>query len=326
MAVIRSTRGAKRLGLTGLCCALALASPRVRAHDTWSDLWVTPPQQAQRLLESGHPDRAARLFRDPKRRAYAELRAGRYDEAAKLLRPFEDPRSQYNRGNALAHVGNLRAALAAYDAALAKAPHDRDAIHNRDLVARELEQHAGGSGNRGSRGRPGHGGQSGRSGSAGGQGRSDASRNGASQSGKSRGSGTRGASGPGAAGAQAGSRPGAESPEQQAEQAREDAELATQLQRRGAKRGSRSDAGGTGSARAGASSGESVVPRKKPPGDAEDEGPPLSERTLALEQWLRRIPDDPGGLLRRKFLIEHLEREQRAQSESGSEDSQGSSP
>ncbi len=37
---------------------------------------------------------------------------------------------------------------------------------------------------------------------------------------------------------------------------------------------------------------------------------PISEQSLAREQWLRQIPDDPGGLLRRKFLIEHLMRQQ----------------
>jgi Ca-activated chloride channel family protein len=37
---------------------------------------------------------------------------------------------------------------------------------------------------------------------------------------------------------------------------------------------------------------------------------PLSEKQVAQEQWLRAIPDDPGGLLRRKFLIEHLLRQQ----------------
>ncbi|MHB1201137.1 MAG: hypothetical protein ACYCZ6_16605, partial [Polaromonas sp.] len=40
---------------------------------------------------------------------------------------------------------------------------------------------------------------------------------------------------------------------------------------------------------------------------------PPSERQLAEEQWLRRIPDDPGGLLRRKFMIEHLIRQQGTQ-------------
>jgi Ca-activated chloride channel family protein len=39
----------------------------------------------------------------------------------------------------------------------------------------------------------------------------------------------------------------------------------------------------------------------------------LTEQQLALDQWLRQIPDDPGGLLRRKFLIEHLMRQQQVQ-------------
>jgi Ca-activated chloride channel family protein len=29
------------------------------------------------------------------------------------------------------------------------------------------------------------------------------------------------------------------------------------------------------------------------------------EETQADEQWLRRIPDDPGGLLRRKFKYQY---------------------
>ena len=32
------------------------------------------------------------------------------------------------------------------------------------------------------------------------------------------------------------------------------------------------------------------------------------EDEQAMEQWLRRIPDDPGGLLRRKFRNEHQRR------------------
>lgn len=37
---------------------------------------------------------------------------------------------------------------------------------------------------------------------------------------------------------------------------------------------------------------------------------PPSEQSLALDQWLRGIPDDSGELLRRKFLIEHRLRQQ----------------
>jgi Ca-activated chloride channel family protein len=33
-----------------------------------------------------------------------------------------------------------------------------------------------------------------------------------------------------------------------------------------------------------------------------------SEEQRAAEQWLRRIPDDPAGLLRRKFLYQYNQR------------------
>jgi Ca-activated chloride channel family protein len=45
--------------------------------------------------------------------------------------------------------------------------------------------------------------------------------------------------------------------------------------------------------------------------------PPDSEQTDQIEQWLQRIPDDPGGMLRRKFLIEHLLREPASGGEQG---------
>lgn len=39
------------------------------------------------------------------------------------------------------------------------------------------------------------------------------------------------------------------------------------------------------------------------------------EERQAVEQWLRRIPDDPGGLLRRKFLRQYQRREMKQTSE-----------
>ncbi len=44
------------------------------------------------------------------------------------------------------------------------------------------------------------------------------------------------------------------------------------------------------------------------------EGDPLEdEERQALEQWLRRVPDDPGGLLRRKFLRQYEEKRRRGE-------------
>jgi len=109
-----------------------------RRSGAWADLWATREQQAQRLLESQQPAKAAALFGDPRRRAYAELQAGQYEKAAQQLAPFKDVDSQYNRGNALAHAGKLQDALAAYDAALAQSPGNSDVSRNRELVARAL--------------------------------------------------------------------------------------------------------------------------------------------------------------------------------------------
>ena len=71
-----------------LMLLLALASAAARA-DTWSDLWATREQQAQKLLDSKRPAEAAPLFADPRRRAFAELQAGQYAKAAEHLAPFD---------------------------------------------------------------------------------------------------------------------------------------------------------------------------------------------------------------------------------------------
>lgn len=71
----------------------------------------------------------------------ALYRAQRFNEAAAAFAAAktDDPRAHYNRGNALARSGRLRAALAAYDEALRLRPGDRSTQHNRELVARLLQ-------------------------------------------------------------------------------------------------------------------------------------------------------------------------------------------
>jgi Ca-activated chloride channel family protein len=48
-------------------------------------------------------------------------------------------------------------------------------------------------------------------------------------------------------------------------------------------------------------------------GETSLEQEPPDEQELALKQWLRQIPEDPAGLLRRKFMVEHLTRMRNAQ-------------
>ena len=66
---------------------------------------------------------------------------------------------------------------------------------------------------------------------------------------------------------------------------------------------------GTGTQRAPANMAESPLVKGAATGDAQ-QTQPRSEQALALDQWMRSIPEDSGELLRRKFQIEHLMKQQ----------------
>ena len=316
------------------CAYLTSATARAGATLTaWSDLWRTPDQQGQALLDAGKPAQAADRFHDPRRRAYADLQAGRYPAAAKLLAPFTDPESEYNRGNALAESGQLPAALAAYDAALKQAPGDRDARHNRDLVERALRQQrqsprsSSGNGRQG-RQRSASSAQQAQQSAAGGQRSGSGSRQsgGASQSADARARQSAGSSEAASIGSQPGNaRPDSGGSKEAPDQAQRDAALAAAIARE--QRQERA-AGATAGARESQRNGTSE-PGAKGAGKQPDSGSllaggtqtpkqkPETEQQLALDQWLRQIPDSPAGLLRRKFLIEHLMKQDNGNPEGG---------
>ncbi|HUN72664.1 MAG TPA: hypothetical protein VMU52_10155 [Steroidobacteraceae bacterium] len=282
-----------------LCCA-GLASGAAHAggwSTVWSGLWRTPDQQGQALLEAGQPAQAAARFHDPRRRAYADLEAARYPEAAKLLGPFTDADSEYNQGNALAQSGRLQAALAAYDAALKRAPADADIRHNRDLVEQALRQRRQSSRNPSASRQPG--GNSPQS--AGGSRRGSSGSQGSAGRG---GSSSQQANAPQATGGRRGG-----SPRDAAGEAQNDAAFAAanarQRQRQGGSRqANQAQAPDSGRLVAGGAR----TPREQPE----------SERQLLLDQWLRQIPDSPAGLLQRQFLIEHMLRQENGDGPEGS--------
>jgi Ca-activated chloride channel family protein len=301
---------------------LLLCTSAAQANDFWTSLWRNADQRGERLLRRGDAAGAAHTYADPRRRAYAQLLAGDYQGAANGFGAFDDSDAHYNRGNALAHAGELQAALQAYDAALARNPDNEDARHNRDLVRRALQQQ------RKRQGQPGKGGQNGQQAKGGqeqqshGQGGKQDGRQGGkdNQSGNT-GQGQGGQAGQPPPGKQAGGKPAAsqaagqpeqgqehgqtgqasaQTPQDNAEQARRDAAAAlaneaSKVAEQGARQADQAADETAGSAGEERGTRAGAVP---------------SERQLAQEQWLRMIPDDPGGLLRRKFMIEHLMRQQ----------------
>ena len=106
----------------------------------WQNLLQTQDQQAQKAYQQGDYQRAAELFKHPDWKAAADYKAGAYDKAIETLKSRSTANSFYNRGNALAQSGQLKEALAAYNQALKINPKDEDTLYNKELVEKALEK------------------------------------------------------------------------------------------------------------------------------------------------------------------------------------------
>jgi len=301
---------ALRRGWLGALLCACLLQPDMSYAAAWADWWWHRDQQAVHALDQGDPARAAELFEDPLWRGAALYRAGRYEEALTALSTSDEPLAHYNRGNALAQLGRYAEALAAYEVALARQPNDADARFNRDLMQKLLEASAPKN--------P----QAGESG--------DAAQQSGGDSNPQRPAPRPPSSQANGAGDEAGgdtvSRD-ATGQEQSGTSHRSDHPQQHHA-RRETPRGNTGQGGGTDRQTVGntkekdTSASESQRPGGERRGDTEhaagadtagpaQDGEPGAraggdtESQQALEQWLRRVPDDPGGLLRRKLLRDH---------------------
>lgn len=326
--------GSALLGLAAPAMAAPATPMTTTATDTptaslWSRLWRTPDQRGQALLRQGDAAGAAQTFLDPQRKGHAALEAHDYAGAAKTLSGIDTAEAHYNRGNALAHTGDLQAAINAYDAVLKLNPQHTDARHNRDVVAAALKKQkdqkldnskqdpkenqekqskedskagdkqdgkpdAKPDGNDGKPdAKPGDG-KDGKSADKPGD-KSEPKPN--DKPGKQP-SDKPGQTPPAKPGEQPGGAPApttpASSPKDDAAQAKRDAEASV----------------GKGMQPPAMPQNGASAPTSGAQGMSEVTKLPQTEKQIAKEQWLRAIPDDPGGLLRRKFLIEHMLRQQ----------------
>ncbi len=129
-----------RKGLLCWVLLLLLPLPKNSYAFEWQDLWQTKNQQAQQAFQNNQYEKAADLFDNADWKAAAEYKAGQYDKALENLKDAKTELSAYNHGNALAQSGQLKEALQAYDQALALNPQNADAKFNRDLVEKEIKK------------------------------------------------------------------------------------------------------------------------------------------------------------------------------------------
>lgn len=133
-----------RKGLFGVVFLLLLPFPKnsyaLDINQVWQELWKTKNQQAQEAYNNKQYDEAAELFESPDWKAAAHYKSGAFDKALENLKNNSSANSLYNQGNALAQSGQLQEALDAYKNSLKLKSDDNDALFNKDLVEKALEK------------------------------------------------------------------------------------------------------------------------------------------------------------------------------------------
>lgn len=303
--------GARRGWLTAWLFCLGLGSaglllPQPALAFDWSGLWRNQDQRAAQQLRDGDPAAAAKQFKDESWRAFSHYEAGQYDEAEAYYREQQTATGLYNLGNTLAQKQRFDEAISAYNEALKLNPEMADAKANRNLVEQlrqQQQQQSGGGDSSQSDSSQQENGQENSQQSAG-----DNSQEAAQESDANNQSAGEANSEAGDAGLGAdGTPPPAPSSDSAAEQ-----DQPTSMNETGSESEQpESDQSKTDTSEAEAAeqaAGEQATDGAEAAENdataATEAGELAPEDQQALDQWLRRVPDDPGGLLRRKFRQE----------------------
>jgi len=291
-----------------LCAVVSLPMPRSAYALGWHDLWQRPDQRGAQALAAQQPQQAAKLFQDPQWRATAHYRAGDYQAVLKDLEKQPGAAAAYNRGNALAHLGKYQQALNAYQEALKIDPDFKDATYNRDLVKKWLQppQSKNNSADK------------------------DQQQQGQQQQGNTQSGKPAGRQQAGDKGKQA----QAQGQQAKSVQGKDQAAKAAQSRKAGDKLDSaatQQQAGKQSTGQHNGVTGKGAHDTQQNPQGEQDRQTALNDKPTtqaagearqspneseqATAQWLRRIPDDPGGLWRRKFQYQYKREYQSQQDE-----------
>ena len=233
----------------------------------WNDLWKTRDQQAKEAMESGDYDKAIELFEDSEWLAAAHYKAGNYRQSANGYNNNSNIDHLYNHANSLAKIGQFEEAIENYEKVIAEEPNAEDALYNLNLLKDLLSENQSSEENNDD-------GQSSEEASTGEQ---SQQQNGD----ESEQSDNEGNSKTGDSGDESDANPNQKLSNE------EDIEAIEKELERAAEENSNQES------------------QQEDNNESGIEGRMAQEQQQAMEQWLRRIPDDPGGLLRRKFRYQY---------------------
>lgn len=297
LAALAFRRG---LLVAGIFLLLPLSKPADAFE--WNSLWLNRDQRGAQKLDEGDAEQAAGLFGDPEWRGVAQYRAGNYEAAVDSLNGIETADALYNKGNALAQLGRTDEAISAYEQALKLNPQHEDARYNRDQLLKQqqnAQQQSDSQQNKDNRNNQDQ--QSDSQQNKDGRNNQDQQNAGQQQGGN-----------------------GGEQPQESSGQQQSAQQQQNQAGQQANNASTENQPGGQQEQNAGQEhpKDEAFENAGQPESDRKDESTPGQSQGFAesdeepdpkqqaTEQWLRRIPDDPSGLLRRKFLYQYRRQQQ----------------
>lgn len=220
----------------------------------WMDLWQTRDQQGYSEFMQDSPETAAALFEDQAWKGAAFYKNKNFEEATTAFGAGDTPTHRYNLGNARAKMGDLAGALEAYQSVLSQEPEHEDALYNKALVEKLMQDQSQSESDD-----------------------SEASNDGQDQNEQS---------------GSDGSEP------QEGSESQDNGEPESQQNN---EQGDETEQNQDTEPESPEQNQEPETPSQQEAQAEAAEAELNPEEAQALEQWLRRVPDDPGGLLRRKF-------------------------
>ena len=231
-----------------------------------SGLWQTPDQQGAKAFKNKDYKNAQQYFESNQWQGTAAYRAGDFEAAAQHFAQADTAAAHYNRGNALAKAGQLEEAIKAYESALERDPQLADAQTNKAL----LEQLQGANPQT--------------------QPSQSSSQNSEPSNAESQPSDS------------------ADTSQQQGQNQHQDKSSQAQQPEPAPEPESEADssAAAQNEQQQQQNADEGEQPSEQTVAQDTSEAQQLTEEEQqAMEQWLRRIPDDPSGLLKRKFNYQY---------------------
>ena len=128
-----------RKGLVFVFILYLIPLPKPAQAFEWAELWNNKDQLGETALQQGEPETAANLFNNPEWKAAAQYKAKKYQQAAETLSKIDTADANYNRGNALAKAGQLEQAISAFERTLQLQPDHEDAKYNLALLEQEKQ-------------------------------------------------------------------------------------------------------------------------------------------------------------------------------------------